>query len=70
MQQWPNYQLGGRRHFAKGAGNAASRSGVWCASSTSVTHFSCVNLYGLPTYGTASYAYVAAPCFIFCEAHA
>lgn len=70
MQQWPIYQLGGRRHFAKGAGNAASRNYVWCASSPSVTYFSCVYSNGYPNLYSASYALVAAPCFIFCEAHA
>ena len=70
MQQWPIYQLGGRRHFAKGAGNAASRNNVWCASSTSVTSVSYVYSYGYPYSSSASGAFVAAPCFIFCEAPA
>ena len=69
MQQWPIYQLGGRRHFAKGAGNAASRNNVWCASSTSVANFANVYYYGYPHNNNASSANVAAPCFIFCEAN-
>ena len=67
MQQWPIYQLGGRRHFAKGAGNAASRYTVWCASSTSVVSFALVYYTGIPYGGSASYAYVASPGFIFAK---
>ena len=63
MQQWPIYS-GGRRHFAKGAGNAASRSSVWCCSSTNVTTFALVSHYGNPYTNYATYAYVAAPCFL------
>ena len=61
--QWPLF-VGGRRHFAKGAGNAASRSGVWCASSTNVTNFTYVYSNGLPYYIYAYSAYAAAPGFI------
>lgn len=68
MQQWPLYQLGGRRHFAKGAGSGASRNYVWGASSLSVTSFACVGYSGTPNGSSASNAFVAAPCFIFCEA--
>lgn len=63
LTQWPIY-AGGRRHFAKGAGNAASRYSAWCASSTSVTYFAYVTTNGLPNTLTAAYAFVAAPCFI------
>ena len=68
MQQWPIYQLGGRRHFMKGAGNAASRTSVWCASSTGVYNFAYVYYRGNPLYDYASSAYASAPCFIFCAA--
>ena len=68
MQQWPIYQLGGRRHFAKGAGNGASRSGVWSASSAGVAYFALVGSFGIAYYSGATGAFVAAPCFIFCEA--
>ena len=61
--QWPIY-VGGRRHFAKGAGNAASRTHVWCASSDGATYFAYVTIYGSPSYYSASYAGVAAPGFI------
>jgi hypothetical protein len=65
MQQWPIYQLGGRRHFAKGAGDAASRSDVWCASSAYIYSFTCVSIYGHPYGNLAVAAYAAAPSFIF-----
>ena len=68
MQQWPIYQLGGRRRFMKGAGAAASRNGVWCASSTTVYYFAYVGGNGNPTNYSAGGAIVAAPGFIFCEA--
>ena len=63
MQQWPLF-VGGRRHFAKGAGNAASRNGVWCASSNYVTYFTYVNSNGYPNNTNASSANAAAPGFI------
>lgn len=63
MTQWPIF-VGGRRHFAKGAGNAASRNHVWCASSSAVTTFARVNNNGNPDANGASGAYVAAPCFL------
>lgn len=62
MTQWPLF-VGGRRHFAKGAGNEASRAGVWSASSSSVTSFAYVYAYGFPNY-TASTAVAAAPGFV------
>lgn len=61
--QWPLF-VGGRRHFAKGAGNAASRSYVWCASSNTATYFAIVYSYGNPSYTTASAAIVVAPGFL------
>ena len=64
MQQWPIYGNGGRRQFAKGAGNKASRTSVWCASSLSVTYFAYVYYYGNP-YGSSAYnAPAGAPCFL------
>ena len=63
QQQWPIY-MGGRRHFAKGAGNAASRSYVWCASSANVTNFAYVGDYGYGASNNAGYAFAAAPCFL------
>lgn len=64
MQQWPIYANGGRRQFAKGAGNAASRTNVWCASSSSVTYIAYVYNSGYPNYSSAIGAYAAAPCFL------
>lgn len=64
MQQWPIYANGGRRQFAKGAGNAASRTYVWCASSGSVTSIAFVSDYGNPTNYYAYIALAAAPCFL------
>ena len=64
MQQWPIYGNGGRRQYAKGAGNGASRTYVWCASSFSVTYFAIVYSYGIPTYHYAHLAYAGAPCFL------
>ena len=61
--QWPLY-VGGRRHFAKGAGNAASRSYVWCASSYNAAAFAFVYSNGYPNSISASNAFVAAPGFI------
>ena len=64
QQQWPIYGNGGRRQFAKGAGNNASRAGVWCASSTSVASFAYVASSGIPLYYAAYLAFAAAPCFL------
>ena len=64
MQQWPIYGNGGRRQYAKGAGNNASRNSVWCASSTSVTSFANVTSIGNPYHLSAYYAFAAAPCFL------
>ena len=64
QQQWPIYGNGGRRQFAKGAGNGASRTYVWCASSTSVANFTCVYYSGYPGSSGAGHAYAAAPCFL------
>ena len=64
QQQWPIYGNGGRRQYAKGAGNAASRPTVWCASSYSVTTFAGVSSGGSPYIYYASGAYAAAPCFL------
>ncbi|MBR3429019.1 MAG: hypothetical protein IKG87_02855, partial [Clostridia bacterium] len=61
--QWPLF-AGGRRHFAKGAGNEASRSGVWCASSYSTTSFAFVGTNGAPANYNATNAFVAAPGFL------
>jgi len=63
MSQWPIY-MGGRRHFAKGAGNAASRYSVWCASSTYVYGFAHVSHRGFPDSYGANNALAAAPCFL------
>ena len=64
QQQWPIYSNGGRRQYAKGAGNGASRANVWCASSTSVTSFAGVDSNGYPSYNGAYHALAAAPCFL------
>lgn len=64
MQQWPIYGNGGRRQYAKGAGNGASRATVWCASSNSVTAFATVSYDGNPSYNTAYSANAGAPCFL------
>lgn len=63
LTQWPIY-AGGRRHFAKGTGNAAYRNYVWCASSTGTTTFALVDNFGNPSFGFMTSAYVAAPCFL------
>ena len=62
--QWPIYAGGGRRHFAKGAGNAASRNYVWSASSNSVTGFAAVYGSGFANCSYAAAAFVAAPAFL------
>lgn len=64
QQQWPIYGNGGRRQFAKGAGNGASRTYVWCASSNSVASFTSVGSNGNPSYNGAGDAIAAAPCFL------
>lgn len=64
QQQWPIYGNGGRRQFAKGAGNSASRTYVWCASSASVAGFARVYNSGNPDSANATNAYAAAPCFL------
>lgn len=64
QQQWPIYQLGGRRHFAKGAGNGASRTNIWTSSSTSVTTFAVVYSNANPNNNNAANGNVAAPCFL------
>ena len=64
QQQWPIYGNGGRRQFAKGAGNNASRTNGWCASSTSVTNCAHVSTNGNPNSYNASNAFAAAPCFL------
>lgn len=61
--QWPLF-AGGRRHFAKGAGNEASRHYVWCASSNYTTLFTYVNSGGYPGNYYATTASVAAPGFL------
>ena len=63
--QWPLFEDGGRRHFTKGAGNAASRYTVWCASSTSITFFASVYSRGDPDNNYATYSFASAPGFIF-----
>lgn len=63
MQQWALYRSG-RRHFSKGAGNGASRSYVWCASSGTVAYFTYVHTNGIPSAYNAVNAFVGAPCFI------
>lgn len=63
MQQWPLF-VGGRRHFAKGAGNAASRNYVWSASSYGTAGFIYVHTYGYPYGSYANYALAAAPGFL------
>ena len=64
QQQWPIYGNGGRRQYAKGAGNDASRYFVWCASSNSVAGFAFVYYNGSPSYSYAYGASAAAPCFL------
>lgn len=62
--QWPIYANGGRRHFTKGAGNAASRGSVWTASSYSTGSFALVGGYGFPSGSSVVYAQVTAPAFL------
>lgn len=64
QQQWPIYAISGRRHFAKGVGNAASRNGVWTSSSTSVTGFAFVGSTGTPDNSRAANALATAPAFL------
>ena len=64
QQQWPIYGNGGRRQYAKGAGNGASRTGEWCASSSTVAIIAIVNNISIHYTNGAYNVNAAAPCFL------